>query len=191
MLHDKAAALAEICVNNKWIPVDERDWCVYAIEKWLLLTGFFMILFVWILISDSLFETVSFLVPFYVLRCRIGGFHAKKPSVCLAASTIIIVFATIYVGPFITGLKSWILLIICVSVNILGFFIKPVYPVQVKFSKDETQYNLVKKNRILAVELFVQVASIALNFHVVAVYTSMGTLVALLMVLLELSLRNS
>lgn len=191
MLHKKASLLADACVNNEWIPADERDWCVYTIEKWLLLSTFFAVLFVWVLIFGHVLETVCFLVPFYMLRRRIGGFHAKNPSVCLVTSIVIIMIVTLYIGPWMAELAPWALLIICVVVDIFGFLTKPIYPVQAEFSEAETQCNLVRKNYLLAVALLVQTASIALNASMVAAHISIGTLIALLMVVLEGCLRRN
>lgn len=95
MLHKKAVAIANSCVSRGWVKDSELDWCVYAAEKWILFSAFLLLLLLWMCVSRKYIETLSFACTFYVLRSRMGGYHAKLPWLCITASIVIVIITII------------------------------------------------------------------------------------------------
>lgn len=106
MIRQVADHLAEIFFERKWVDEELRDWCVYTLEKWLGVLLFFLSVTLWMLVSGRRLETPSFLVPFYLLRRRIGGYHTKKPSTCFFASMGLVVLVSTFLGTWLAALPE-------------------------------------------------------------------------------------
>lgn len=78
MIHQCALKLAEVCCQRNWIKEGDRSWCVYAMETLIGTTVFVVLLIVWSAVSTCWLETIAFVLPCYLLRQRMGGWHASK-----------------------------------------------------------------------------------------------------------------
>lgn len=68
---------------------DQREVYVYGLEC-IINTGFSLfILFLWSLISHSLYETLTWIVSFCLLRHHSGGIHAPTQFTCILSSTLL------------------------------------------------------------------------------------------------------
>ncbi|MGM9542894.1 MAG: accessory gene regulator B family protein [Candidatus Limivicinus sp.] len=153
MLRQGAEKLTKVFCKRNWVDEDRRDWCAYAVEKWLGILLFFFAVTVWTLISGRYLETLSFLVPFYLLRRRIGGYHAKSQALCFFLSIAIVIFVSAFLGAWLLALPEKLLLMLDAAAIALTLIVSPAYPPQINFTEAEKKANLVRKN-ILALGIF-------------------------------------
>ena len=159
MLHKCAEELADICCKRGWIQEGLRPWCIYTLEKWLSIMLFFSAAIVWASFSDLYVETVSFLIPFYSLRRRIGGYHTKNAYFCFFISIISVMIASSVIGTYLLLLPLWILMIVDSIVVIIAIVIRPTYPPQVHFTQKEITANFYKKNDLINIFFAIQLIS--------------------------------
>ena len=153
MLRQDAEKLTEVFCKRNWVDEDRRDWCTYTVEKWLGILLFFLAVTVWMLISGRYLDTLSFLVPFYLLRRRIGGCHAKSQALCFFLSIAIVIFVSAFLGEWLLALPEELLLMLDAAAIALTLIVSPAYPPQLNFTETEKKANLVRKN-ILALGIF-------------------------------------
>ena len=153
MMRQGAERLTEIFCKRNWVDEELRDWCIYTVEKWLGILMFFMAVTIWMLISGKYLETLYFLVPFYLLRRRIGGYHAKSQAVCFFLSIAIVIFASAFLGEWLLVLPEKQLFLLDAVAIALVLVVSPAYPPQLNFTGEEKKANLIRKN-ILAAGIF-------------------------------------
>lgn len=160
MIRREAERLTEICCKRNWIDEDARAWCVYALEKWIGLSLFFTAVLVWILLSGRYIETVAFLGPFYLIRRRMGGCHAKSACACFFISLGLVVFVSRFLGDWLMLLPLRLLLMLDCAVTATLLLLRPAYPPQVNFGAAEKEANNKRKNILLIAVLLVQFVSV-------------------------------
>lgn len=160
MIRREAERLTEICCKREWINEDARAWCVYALEKWIGLSLFFAAVLVWMVLSRRYVETVAFLGPFYLIRRRMGGCHAKSAYACFFISLGLVVFVSRFLGDWLMLLPLWVLLMLDCEVTAILLTLRPAYPPQVNFGEAEREANNTRKNFLLITVLLVQLASV-------------------------------
>lgn len=153
MLRQGAEKLAEVFCKRNWVDEALREWCAYTLEKWLGILLFFSVVTVWMLISGTYLETLFFLVPFYLLRRRMGGYHAKSQGMCFLLSVAIVIFVSAFLGEWLSALPEKLLLLLDAIAIALTLIVSPAYPPQLNFTEEEKKANLVRKN-ILALGIF-------------------------------------
>lgn len=158
MIRRKAERLTEICCERNWIDEDARAWCIYALEKWIGLTLFFTAVLVWMLLSGRYVETVAFLGPFYLIRRRVGGCHAKSACACFFISLGLVVLVSRFFGDWLMLLPLRLLLVLDCAVTAILLAMSPAYPPQVNFGEAEKKANNIRKNILLIAVLLVQLA---------------------------------
>lgn len=160
MIRQVADHLAEIFFERKWVDEELRDWCVYTLEKWLGVLLFFLSVTLWMLVSGRCLETLSFLVPFYLLRRRIGGYHTKKPSTCFFASIGLVVLVSTFLGTWLAALPERVLFSMDALVILLVLILEPAYPPQLNFNEEDKRANLMRKNILTVCILMFQIFTI-------------------------------
>lgn len=162
VIRRKAERLTELCCERNWIEEEYREWCVYALEKWLGLLLFFAAVAVWMILSGLWLETLFFLLPFYLLRRRIGGCHAKTARDCFCISLGLVVFVSAFLGQWLMALPLWLLAGLDGAALFLLLMLQPAYPPQVNFTETEKQANGRRKNLLLGAILLFQFSSVLL-----------------------------
>ncbi len=162
MIRREAERLTEICCKRNWIDEDARAWCVYALEKWIGLSLFFTAVLVWMLLSRRYVETVAFLGPFYLIRRRMGGCHAKSTYACFFISLGLLVFVSRFLGDWLMLLPLRLLLMLDSTVTAILLVLSPAYPPQVNFGEAEKKANNKRKNILLIAVLLVQLGSVCI-----------------------------
>ena len=153
MMRQGAERLTEVFCKRNWVDEKLRDWCIYTVEKWMGILLFFLAVAVWMLISGRYLETLYFLAPFYLLRRRIGGYHAKSPAVCFFLSIAIVILVSAFLGEWLLVLPEKLLFLLDAVAIALVLVASPAYPPQLNFTEEEEKANLVRKN-ILAAGIF-------------------------------------
>ncbi len=161
MIRREAERLTEICCKRNWIDEDARAWCVYALEKWIGLSLFFTAVLMWMLLSGRYVETVAFLGPFYLIRRRMGGCHAKSACACFFISLGLVVFVSRFLGDWLMLLPLRLLLMLDCAVTAILLVLRPAYPPQVNFGEAEKKANNKRKNILLIAVLLVQLVSVS------------------------------
>lgn len=163
MIHKSAKGLANICCNRGWIQEELRPWCIYTLEKWLGILLFFSAVLFWVILSGQYIETAAFLIPFYFLRRRMGGCHARSGQACFLISIGSVIIVSSFIGTWLLVFPSWLLIIADMLVVAMALVLCPEYPPQVHFTAEEKAANSRKKNFLLILLLFFQFFS----FHFV------------------------
>lgn len=153
MMRQGAERLTEVFCKRNWVDEELRDWCIYTVEKWLGILIFFMAVTAWMLISGRYLETLYFLVPFYLLRRRIGGYHAKSQAMCFSLSIAIVILVSAFLGEWLLVLPEKLFFLLDAVAIALVLAVSPAYPPQLNFTEEEKKANLARKN-ILASGIF-------------------------------------
>ncbi len=160
MIRREAERLTEICCKRNWIDEDARAWCAYALEKCIGLSLFFTAVLVWMVLSERYVETVAFLGPFYLIRRRMGGCHAKSACACFFISLGLVAFVSCFLGDWLMLLPLRLLLMLDCAVTAILLVLRPAYPPQVNFGEAEKKANNKRKNILLVALLLVQLVSV-------------------------------
>lgn len=91
MIKDFSIKIVDMLIKHSGIISDEdqRDIYIYGLEC-LLNTGItIVILSIWGIITHSLFETLSWIAAFSLLRHHIGGLHAPTQFACILCSVLL------------------------------------------------------------------------------------------------------
>ena len=163
MIHNAAARLARASCERGWIDEENYEWCIYALEKRISLLLYIAVVLLWADISGLLIETLSFLLPFYLIRRRIGGYHAKSAGACFTLSVLLVVFVSLSVGEITAYLPQIILIFVDATVVITGLLMKPIYPPQAHFTSAEQRANNLRKNILLYIILLMQGISLCID----------------------------
>lgn len=163
MIRKSAVALSSAICKREWIKAENFEWCVYALEKWLGLFLFAATVILWMIISGLYNESLTFLVPFYLLRRRVGGFHAKKASVCFTISLVLVIFVSSFLGSLVMQLPTWLFIALNAANVVLGIILRPVYPPQVSFTEEERAANCRRKDFLLLSLFIIQIFSLILH----------------------------
>lgn len=185
MLHKKAVAIANSCVSRGWVKDSELDWCVYAAEKWILFSAFLLLLLLWMCVSGKYIEALSFACTFYVLRSRMGGYHAKLPWLCITTSIVIVITITMLIGPLLSRIPLLPSLIGSFLIYIVTYFTKPIYPPQANFTREAIVENNKKKNHLLIIVFLLQTSASLASLFNIGTYLFCGVLLTQILVSIE------
>lgn len=106
MIHQCALKLTEVCCQRNWIKEGDRSWCVYAMETRIGTTVFAVLLIVWSAVSTCWLETIAFVLPCYLLRQRMGGWHARTSFQCLIISISAVIVTCKLLGKAVMQLPT-------------------------------------------------------------------------------------
>ena len=162
MIHNAAARLAKASCERGWIDEENCEWCIYALEKRISVLLYIAVVLLWAGISGLLIETLSFLLPFYLIRRRIGGCHARSAGACFVLSILLVIFVSSLVSEIAAYLPQAILILADAAAVITGLLIKPVYPPQAHFTSAEQLANNRRKNILLCMILLAQCTSLCI-----------------------------
>lgn len=185
MIRKRAERLTDICCERKWIEEERRDWCIYTFEKWLSILLFFSVVMLWMLASGLYIETVSFLAPFYLLRRRIGGCHARTQKQCFLISLAMVMLVSAFLGKWLLALPLGVLIVLNAVIVMLAFAMYPAYPPQVNFTAAEKRANNRRKNILLLVIFLIQIFSAVLSSNRILAYSICGLALTVVTVVIQ------
>jgi membrane protein len=165
MLQEFSEKLTAFFIQSNIIDESNRAWCQYIIEKKIMQAFFLIIASLIALLYNRIFEVLSFGLFFCSIRKRTGGWHAPYPWLCLMLSGLILLLVakilipiTLCTSLFYTFLFNNILLCILL-------FIKPSYPWQLHFCKEEKEANLQKRNVLILLFLILNLIFLILRYR--------------------------
>ena len=177
--------MAQICCNRGWVQEELRPWCIYTLEKWLGILLFFSAVLFWAILSGQYIETAAFLIPFYFLRRRMGGCHARSARTCFIISISSVIVVSSIIGTWLLAFPSWFIIIADVFVVAIALILCPVYPPQVYFTAEEIDANYRKKNILLISFFILQVFSIIFVDKRVLTYSFCGIAFCVVTVIIQ------
>lgn len=183
MLQKVSFRLTEWFYHHKWIEENNYTWCLYVVEKKLLQICFLLILSVCCILSKQYLNTFVFMATLYLVRGRIGGWHAPYAWLCILLTTVetltvLYIVAPVLMKPFFTWALNLLLLLITLRTD-------PIYPPQLHFDQEVISANRRKKNLILVCILLIQIVSFSLGIEQILVFSLNGILVSMLLVFAE------
>lgn len=185
MLSKTSNRLAYYLCNKHYIDPEDLDWCVFTIEKSLLQLAFLSVLLLLSLVTSSIIETLVPVLVFCLLRRRLGGYHAARPSLCLLLSSIIIVSCHISIYLLLT-IPPAVLRSITVLTMASGYLIRPSYPPKAMISQMDLKKNNESKKRLIILLAGIQLFMVWIGDTVVAISILYGTSMAIISVILQI-----
>lgn len=139
MLFSLAEKVAIFFISRHMIPLDDRDWAIYALQRYISAAFFYPILFFLGCLCCDAFTSLIFFAVFTGLRHRIGGHHAKTPLRCFAISICILIFG---LGVYPT--MTWLLpdtfdVVVCFSAGVFIWIIGLVKTLAFKWTCPNTE----------------------------------------------------
>lgn len=185
MIHKLSYGLTNWFYQHKWIERDNYEWCLYVVEKKILQICFLLILSLCCAISKQYLNTLIFITTFYLLRHRIGGWHAPYPWQCIFL-TMVIIFTVLYVvAPALTNINYFFLWIFDVLLIITALLTGPIYPPHLHFNQDVLCANRKRKNLFVLFVFFVQIVFFHLGMVRILIFSFNGILISILLVFAE------
>lgn len=184
-MRENAERLAEWCCEKNWINAEDRMWCVYVLEKWMGILLFFSSVTVWMAVSGLWGETLGFLIPFYLLRRRIGGCHAKSARACYLISMGLVILISAFLGRWLLLLPRELILLLDGAAVLAGLLLSPAYPPQVNFTEEEKAANGRKKNLLLGEFFLLQLVTTVIPGFRFPAFSFCGISVSLITVIIQ------
>ena len=185
MLQKVSFRLTEWFYQHQWIEENNYTWCLYVVEKKLLQICFLLILSVCCILSKQYMNTLVFMATLYLVRGRIGGWHAPYAWLCILLTTMqtwtvlyIVAPVLVDINPFFTWALNLLLLLIALRTD-------PIYPPQLHFDQEVISANRRKKNLILVCIVLIQIVSFGLGIEWILIFSFNGILVSMLLVFAE------
>ena len=185
MLSRTSNRLAYYLCNKHYIDPEDFEWCVFTIEKALLQLAFLSILLLLSIVTSSIIETLITVLVFFLMRRRLGGYHAARPSLCLFLSSIIILSCHTAIDVLLT-IPSVVLRSITVLTMASGYLVRPSYPQKAMISQMDLQKNNEAKKRLIILLAGIQLFMAWIGDTVIAISILYGTLLAIISVILQL-----
>ena len=185
MIHKSAEAMAKNFCNRGWVQEELRPWCIYTLEKWMGILLFFSAVLFWVILSGQYIETAAFLVPFYFLRRRMGGCHARSARTCFIISISSVIIVSSIIGTWLLAFPSYLIIIADALVIAIALILRPVYPPQVHFTAEEIDANYRKKNDLLISFFTLQLLSILFIDKRVLAYSFCGIAFCVITVIIQ------
>ena len=184
-MHKISCRISDTSIDRNWIQAEKRDWCVYAVEKKLMAVFFFMVIFLMSLCIGVLGQTLIFTVTVYLLRRRVGGWHAPYAWLCQVLSIAVVFGSVLFAGPLLSRIPMeyiWGIDLLCVAISIIQ---KPVYPPQTHFDQEITAANNRKKIHLLIMIVAIQII-LSYFYKEILIYSLLGISVSLILIYIEL-----
>lgn len=177
--------LANYFLEHQWIEKSDYEWCLYVVQKKLLQICFLLILSICSIMSGQYVNVLIFMLTAYFLRSRIGGWHAPYNWLCIVLTIAITLLVLFVLGPMFLGMNFYAVWGLDFLLMLVAAFTKPVYPLQLHFSEDVVEGNIIRKNIVLAWILFVQIVSFVFGMQQVLIFSFYGVLMSILLVFIE------
>ncbi|MCD8301336.1 MAG: accessory gene regulator B family protein [Clostridiales bacterium] len=149
--------ITEIAICRGWIPEEQHEWCSYTIMKYLETIIFFCFISLISCLFGRWLEMFFFVAASYILRRRIGGWHARSPLRCQVLSIGISCMAVLLLGLLISEcVPLSVEYIMALVSSVMLLCARPVYPAQLHFSDEIKVQNGKRKNRIVLIIILIE-----------------------------------
>lgn len=145
-----------------WISDEDAIWSIYVLEKRLSITVYVCFVLAYSFLINKPVEVSAFVITSFLLRRRMGGWHAPSHVLCQLISILIVVVVTTLAHYLCLNniiLRSLSVMII----TILLLITKPIYPLNAEFSPEVVIANNARKNHIVLILFLVQIITVVLN----------------------------
>lgn len=90
--------ITEKMINESLISAEEEEIYSFGLYLFIIKTLHIFIILVTGFLTDIVYQTIVFIVLFKYLRSYCGGWHAKKASICLFISWLLIMLLKLYIN---------------------------------------------------------------------------------------------
>ena len=125
-MHKVSIILTNACISQKWIAEDRKEWCIYAIETKMQAISLFTLLTIISLALDVFLETFTYSWVLYILRRKIGGWHAPTAWLCQIISISMVLSTVFFIGPLFEMLPFPVIWILDGLAFLIALLQKPV-----------------------------------------------------------------
>lgn len=193
-MHNIAVYLTDCLIQNEIAPDSSREEYVYGLEVMIGKIANYSTLLLIAILSKTLVPSMFFMIVFFSLRGRTGGFHAKTPLQCYMG-TIVIYLLIIYVMvPLIVG-KIWIYAGILVLSWIIIWLFAPVnHPdldldnQEIEECKKSVKWLLLLITLCMAAAVILDIRTVCIAYGVVGV--GMDTILICIAKILKQEVKN-
>lgn len=184
MYYYVAEKISNISIEKGWIEESQKEWCIYAFQRRIESVFWIAIIILIANLTGKLRETFLCSAIIFLLRRRIGGWHASNPRVCQTISISILLLIVMCWGPALEKLSNNILLLLGIMMGLIMMGIKPVYPQQLHFDEEVMRKNHKIKNLLSTLMIVIVVVLRLFMSHMIA-YIVLGIATVLGSVLME------
>lgn len=177
--------LATLCASRNIIDQQYVPHLQYKAEIVLRSSLFSLFLILIAFLLQKPLEVFTYSLTIYLVRRRMGGWHAPKPWICQLLSVGIVLLMTLLVGSLFTKIPRNIFFFPCLALDILSFFLSPAYPSQLHLTVQEEKANNKRKNAVLAFVALIQILAFLSWDYRIVIYTFLGLATTVITVLLE------
>lgn len=185
MLQKVSFRLTEWFYQHQWIEENNYTWCLYVVEKKLLQICFLLILSVCCILSKQYLNTLVFMATLYLVRGRIGGWHAPYAWLCILLTTVETLTVLYIAAPVLMDIKPFFTWALNLLLLLIALMTDPIYPPQLHFDQEVISANRRKKNLILVCIVLIQIVSFGLGMERILIFSFNGILVSMLLVFAE------
>lgn len=121
-MHRISVCLTDYLVVNKIITDDVREDHIYGFEVLLGKAINYTTLFLLAYINGNFVQTLLFMITFFPLRARTGGYHCKKASTCYFGTFVIYMMVTKVITQLFIKNTNTMILTMFLSALIIYFF---------------------------------------------------------------------
>jgi len=168
MIHNSANSMTDAMVNKKILSSEKRDYYAYILEVMIGKVITYSILVILSIIMHAIIPTLFFMVFFFSLRERTGGFHLDSFFRCLISTIVIYFLINTVMLTFFLSHVSLMYIILGISVVIIMYIANVNHP-NLNLDADEIQDCKKSARTILIVEMLCIISGIALSMNKVCI----------------------
>lgn len=135
-MHNMAIRLTDYLILNKITTEEMREEYIYGLEVFFGKILNYGTLILLALINKNLIPNILFMVSFFSLRGRTGGYHSKSPLNCYFGSIIIYTSITKFIVLVVLNNNYMLIVIMSVSATII-FLLAPINHPNLVLNKEE------------------------------------------------------
>lgn len=168
MIHSNANSMIDAMVKKKILISENRDYYAYILEVMIEKIITYSILIIISIIMKATIPTLFFMVFFFSLRGRTGGYHLNSFSKCLLSTLVIYFLINTVVVTFFLSHENVMYVILIISAVIIMYIANVNHP-NLGLNTEEVQDCKKAARAIVIVELLCIIAGIALNMNKVCI----------------------
>lgn len=167
-MHNIAVYLTDCLIQNEIAPDSRREEYVYGLEVMIGKIINYSTLLLIAIISGTLVPSIFFMITFFSLRGRTGGFHARTPLQCYIGTIIIYLLIIYVIAPLVEG-KTWVYAGILVFSWLIIWMFAPVNHPDLDLDNQEIEECRKSARWLLLLITLCMAGAVALNVKAVCI----------------------
>lgn len=168
MIYNIANTMTDSMVKRKILVLEKRDYYSYILEVFIEKAITYSLLIIISLFMHQTISTLFFMVFFFSLRERTGGFHFDSFSKCLMSTFVIYFFMNTALLTFFLSHQIIMYVILSISAVIIMYIGNVNHP-NIDLDADEVRDCKKSARTIVLVEMLCIISEIVLSFNIMCI----------------------